>query len=88
MARCLATPTRAGMVGTAMDGHNGQLRLVAALLVGQPASMVLAPTLDEVTGVVKLAGAVATASGRMRRWRGHTGHPRPPRSYWLVCEQL
>ena len=35
----------------------------------------------------ELAGAVATASGHVRRWRCHTGHPRPPRSYCLAHEQ-
>ena len=75
------------MAGAAMDGHIGQLRHTAAPLAGPPASIVLAPTLDEVTGAAELVGAVATVSGHMRRWRGHTSHPKPPRSYWLAREQ-
>ena len=70
-----------------MDGHVGQLRHTAALLAGRPTSTVLAPTLDEVTGVAELAGVVATASGHVRRWRGRTDHPRPPHNYWLAREQ-
>ena len=85
--RSLAIPTHADVAGMVMDYHTGQLRHLAALLAGRPASTVLAPTLDEVTGAAELAGAVATASGHVRRWHGCTGHPRPLRSYWLACEQ-
>ena len=47
--------------------------------------MVLAPTLSEGTGAAELSKAVATASGRSWRWRGHTGHPRPPHSYLAIA---
>ena len=70
-----------------MDGDVGQLRHAAAPLAGRPASTVLAPTLDEVTRAAELAGAMATTSGRVLRWCGHTGHPRPSLSYWLAREQ-
>ena len=70
-----------------MGGHASQLRHAAALLAGRPASTVLAPTLDEVTGAAELAGAVATASGHVRRWRGRIDHPRPLHNYWLAREQ-
>ena len=82
-----AAPVGTGTTGTAMDGHAGQLRHAVAPLAGRPASTVLAPTLDEVTGAAELAEAVTTVSGHVRRWRGRIGHPRPPRSYWLAHEQ-
>jgi len=62
-ARPSATPTCTGVVGMAMDGHASQLRHAVAPLAGRPASTILAPTLDEVTGAAELAGAVATVSG-------------------------
>ena len=80
--RSLATPACVGAASMAMDGHAGQPRHVAAPLAGQPASTVLAPTLDEVTEAAELVGAVATASGRVRRWRGRTGHLKALVWFW------
>ena len=85
-SQVLGHPCAHNMVGTTMDGHARQLRHAVAPLAGRPTSKVLAPILDEVMGVAELAGVVATTSGRVRRWHGRTGHPRPPRRYWLARE--
>ena len=84
MARSLATLARVDAPDVALDGHAGQPGPTLAQLVGRPTRTTLAPTLAEATVAAELAGVTATVNGRIRRWRNHTGHPRPPHRYWLA----
>ena len=74
----------AGMADAALDGQAGQLGPAPTHLAGRPAPIAQAPALAEATVSSELVGVTATVSGRMRRWRDSTGHPRPPRNYRLV----